>query len=228
MKKLLVLVALFCAVVTAKTADFAMITLDGGYRNYYIVNGVSRAENTPYASFGALKSLKYFDVYAGGTLLPNDGLDESHWTVGFGKSLNFSEKFALRFTTDVNRHQSGVTGIPNSTEFGSRLSLENPYVTPYIRGSFDIDLEQYGGFVGIQRVQKLPWGFQIIPAFEYGRVSDYEVMSLKATLARPIGFVTPYAEVGWYDNSFYTTKVNFATRQLSDAVVYSAGVKFTF
>lgn len=135
-------------------------------------------------------------------------------------------------TGDVTRHQSGIAGIPNSTEFGTKLALANPYLTPYVRGAFDIDLHQNGVFVGAYRTQKLFDGFTITPAIEYGHVNNYEVLQVKGTLARSfttrIGAVTPYAEVGWFDNEFKTKNYNFATREFDGAVVYSAGLKFTF
>ena len=110
--------------------------------------------------------------------------------------------------------------------------MNNPYVTPYVRVSYDIDLDQQGGFVGLSRNQALPFGFTVTPAVEYGYVSDYTTVNVKATLARPFtlsfGNLTPYAEVGWFDNNFDNTKYNWATREFSGTVVYTAGLKLTF
>jgi hypothetical protein len=143
-----------------------------------------------------------------------------------------TEKFSLRTTADVTRHQAGGFGIPNSTEFGAKVALNNPYVTPYIRGSFDIDLDQQGVFVGLSRNQALPFGFTVTPAVEYGYVAEYTAVNAKATLARPFtlsfGNLTPYAEVGWFDNNFSGTKYNWATREFSGTVVYTGGIKLTF
>jgi hypothetical protein len=232
MKKLLVLWAALIAVVSINAADVANISVDAGYNNHYIVNGVSRADNTPALTVGAIKSFGVGDVYLGGTLLPNSGLDQSHWVLGAGKSVELNKDFSIRLTGDVTRHQSGIAGIPNSTEFGTKLALANPYVTPYVRGAFDIDLHQNGVFVGAYRTQKLFYGVTVTPAVEYGYVNNYETLQVKGTLARSfvtrIGTVTPYAEVGWFDNDFKTKDYNFATREFAGTVVYSAGVKFTF
>jgi len=90
--------------------------------------------------------------------------------------------------------------------------------------------------VGVERAQKLPLGFVITPAVEYGRVfgttSDYTAVNAKATLSRPFecsfGVVTPFASVGWYDNNFDVSKYNWATREFSGDLVYTGGLKFTF
>jgi hypothetical protein len=232
MKKLLVLLTALIASVSINAADIADIGIEAGYNNHYTVNGVSRAEDTAFVGFNAIKSLKFADVYVGGTLLPSGTDDQSHWVVGLGKTYEFNKDWSARLTTDATRHQAGGFGIPNSTEFGVKLALNNPYVTPYVRGAFDIDLNQNGVYVGAQRVQSLFYGFTVTPAFEYGYVNDYKTLTFKGTLARPFktsfGTFTPFAEVGWYDNDFNTATYNWATREFSGTVVYTAGLKLNF
>jgi hypothetical protein len=229
MNKVLLTLAAIFAVVTAKSADLANIAVDAGYNNYYVVNGVSKATDTPYAGISAIKTLKFADVYVGAVLLPKNGIDESYWTLGLGETLRLSEKVAFHLTADATRNQTSPSGIPNSTEFGTMLSLTNPYITPYVRGSFDIDLHQNGVVVGLQRTQKLFWGFQLTPTVEYGRFTDYDFYSAKATLSRPIKWVTPYAEISWNNNDkFDGSKYTFATREFNNTLVYSAGVKVLF
>jgi hypothetical protein len=213
-------------------ADKAAIafTVDAGYNNYYLVNGVVRSEDTPHVGAGVVKSFKYVDAYASAVLLPNDGLDESHWTVGLGKGVAVTKDVTARLDGTVTRHQS--TTLENSTEFGVKLTLQNQWLTPYVRGAFDIDLDQNGVYVGVERVQKLPLGFAVTPAFEYGNSTDYQTICLKGTLTRPvataIGVVTPYVEVGIYDNEFDSGATGFATRELENDVVYSAGFRLSF
>jgi len=236
MKKVLVLLSVLAALATS-AGDNANISVEAGYNNQYIVNGVSRSEGTAFVGVGAVKSLKYADVYLGGTLLANGDLDQSHWTLGAGKEVDvWKDVFSARADATVTRHQSGNFGIPNSTEFGAKLALPNKLATPYVRGSFDIDLDQKGAFVGIERAQKLPFGFVITPAVEYGKVfgdtSDYTAVNAKATLTRPFefsfGVLTPFASVGWYDNNFKAASYNWATREFSGDVVYSGGLRLTF
>jgi hypothetical protein len=236
MKKVLVLLSVLAALATS-AGDNANISVEAGYNNQYIVNGVARSEGTAFVGVGAVKSLKYADVYLGGTLLANGDLDQSHWTLGAGKEVDvWKDVFSARADATVTRHQAGNFGIPNSTEFGAKLALPNKLATPYVRGSFDIDLDQKGAFVGIERAQKLPFGFVITPAVEYGKVfgdtSDYTAVNAKATLTRPFefsfGVLTPFASVGWYDNNFKAASYNWATREFSGDVVYSGGLRLTF
>jgi hypothetical protein len=237
MKKVLVLLSLLTALaVTA--GDNSNLSVEAGYNSQYIVNGVARSEATPFVGVGAVKSLKYADVYLGGTLLVNGDQDQSHWTLGTGKEVDvWKDVFSARADATVTRHQTGGSfGIPNSTEFGVKLALPNKLATPYVRGAFDIDLDQKGAFVGIERAQKLPFGFVITPGVEYGKVfgttSDFTAVNVKATLTRPFefsfGVLTPFASVGWYDNNFHAAKYNWATREFSGDVVYSGGLRLSF
>jgi hypothetical protein len=236
MKKVLVLVSLLTALaVTA--GDNSNLSVEAGYNNQYIVNGVARSEGSAFVGVGAVKSLKYADVYLGGILLANGDLDQSHWTLGAGKEVEvWKDVFSARADATVTRHQAGSFGIPNSTEFGAKLALPNKLATPYVRGAFDIDLDQKGAFVGLERAQKLPFGFVITPAVEYGKVfgdtSDYTAVNAKATLTRPFefsfGVLTPFVSIGWYDNNFKAASYNWATREFSGDVVYSGGLRLTF
>ena len=238
MNKVLVLVSfLTCLAVTAADNSNTNLTVEVGYNNQYIVNGVARSEGTTFIGVGAVKSFKYADVYLGGTLLVNGDQDQSHWTLGVGKEVDvWKDVFSARADATITRHQAGGFGIPNSTEFGIKLTLPNKLVTPYVRGAFDIDLDQSGVFVGLERAQKLPFGFVITPAAEYGKVfgdtSGYTAVNAKATLTRPFefsfGVLTPFASVGWYDNNFYNVNYNWATREFSGDVVYSGGLRLTF
>ena len=156
MKKVLVLLSVLAALAVS-AGDTSNISVEAGYNNQYIVNGVSRSEGAAFVGVGAVKSLKYADVYLGGTLLANGDLDQSHWTLGAGKEVNvWKDVFSARLDTTVTRHQAGNFGIPNSTEFGVKLALPNKFVTPYLRGFYDVDLKQSGVFIGAERAQNYP------------------------------------------------------------------------
>lgn len=203
-----------------------------GYNNNYVVNGVVRAKPAPFFNFDATKSLKYADVYVGGILLPNNTLDQSHWTAGVGSGFNLFGDFSLRADATVTRHQSGIVGIPNSTEAGLKVAIKNPYVTPYVRGSYDYNLDQTGVAAGIYREQDLFYGFKFTPLVEYGRYTDYETLTVKGSLTRPfetaVGIVTPFVEVSWLDNDFRTSNYNFALTEASGRVLYAAGISLKF
>lgn len=234
MKKLVLLVvSLFAAFSAVRAADVANVSLEAGYNNAYVVNGVAYAQDLPYASIGALKSLKYADVYVGGTLLADGNQDQSHWLVGAGKNLYTWNQFTARLDGNVIRHQTATSGLDNSTEAGVKLAIQNPWITPYVRGAFNFELHQNAYFVGAERAQKLPFGFVLTPSVEWGRSTDYEALNAKASLTRPVTFawgsVTPFAEVGWFHNGTYdATAKAFALTRFDNDVVYSAGLKLSF
>lgn len=228
MKKLVLVLAALFAAATVYAEDTASLTLDAGYNNQYIVNGVSRAEATPYVGFAAVKSLQYADVYVSGLLLPNGVSDQSHWTVGTGKGLKTFEWLTLRLDATATRHQAGGFGIKNSTEFGVKLEAQNKWLTPYVRGAYDIDLEQAGVGVGLYRTFSLPLGLKATPSAEFVKFEKYDAVTAKLNISRPFGNFVPYAEVGVIDNNFSVAKYRFATEELSAAVLYSAGIKYTF
>jgi|LakMenEpi03Aug12_release.lakeMendotaPanAssembly.Ray.scaffolds.fasta_scaffold416266_1 hypothetical protein len=232
MFKSLVAIASLVVALSITAADNASVGVTAGYNNNYVVNGVVRNNASALIAVDASKTLKYADVYLKGTLLPNNDLDQSHWTLGTGKAFDLFSDFSLRADADITRHQSGVTGIPNSTEFGAKLALKNPYVTPYVRGSYDYNLDQTGVSAGLYRVQALPFGFSVTPLAEYGKFTDYDAFVGKVTVARPFelsfGTLTPFADVSYVDNNFSTSKFNFATKELNGSVVVSAGLNFRF
>jgi hypothetical protein len=224
------LTTLTLTVVTA--TDIASISLDTGYNNHYVVDGVSYAKQTPYAGIGAVRALKYADVYVGGLYVSDGSKDQSHWLVGAGKTVSVNTDFSLRLDGTAIRHQTAASGLPNSTELSPKLALQNDWVTPYIRGSFNLDLEQNGYFVGAERVQKLPFGFTLTPAVEWGRVTDYDAIHVKGTLAHPFttefGTVTPFVDVGWFDSSLKNAKSVYANNVFDNTVVYNVGLRVSF
>jgi hypothetical protein len=228
MKKLVLVLAALFAAASVTAEDTSSLTFDAGYNNQYIINGVSRAEGTAYAGFAAVKSLKYADVYVSGVLLPKDGIDQSHWTVGTGKGVKTFEWLTLRLDATATRHQAGGFGIKNSTEFGVKLEAQNPWLTPYVRGAYDINLEQAGVGAGVYHTFGLPFGFKATPSAEFVKFERYDAVTAKLNVSRPIGNFVPYAEVGVIDNNFSTAKYRFATEELTAEVLYSAGVKYTF
>lgn len=241
MKKVLsVLTALIVLTFGLLAADTAAdsgspisVSLDGGYNNYYVVDGLAYTLGSPYAALGVGKSFKYVDAYVGGVYLSDNGNNQSHWTIGLGKSYSVSKDFALRGDVTAIRHQLTAGPIQSSTELGAKLSIQNPYVTPYVRGAFFQETQQSGYFVGASRDQKLFWGFVVTPAVEWGSMTAYETVTVKGTLVRPfntpIGVVTPYGEVGYYNNTLNVAQnANLALKQFRNETVYSAGIKFTF
>ena len=122
------------AVVAADTESTISASINAGYNNHYIVNGLAKTSESAFAGFDIGKAYFGVDAYVGGVILPNsNNIDESHWKVGVGKALKITEKFSLRGDLQALRHQSSIVGGRNSTELAPKIALVNPYLTPYIR-----------------------------------------------------------------------------------------------
>ena len=150
---------LFIVSVLASVAVFAAdnegpltASINAGYNNHYIVNGLAKTDASAFAGFDIGKSYFGVDAYVGGVVLPDsNGLDESHWKIGAAKNISITEKVGVRFDLQALRHQSSIVGGRNSIELAPKISLYNPIVTPYIRGSHDFKLGQSGYVAGLER-----------------------------------------------------------------------------
>jgi len=226
------IVSTLASVVVFAADNEAPITasINAGYNNHYIVNGLAKTEGQTFAGFNIGSTYFGVDAYVGGVVLPDsNSIDESHWNVGVGKSLKITEKFSLRGDLQVLRHQSSIVGGRNSTEIAPKIALVNPYVTPYIRGSRDFNLNQSGYIVGLERSTDVFGWVTVTPSVEYGKFTDYEVVAAKVGVSRTFfNHLTPYAEVGWYDNNFSAAKYKFATQEFSGDIVATAGVRWNF
>ena len=218
------------AVFAADTESTINASINAGYNNHYIVNGLAKTDGAAFAGFDIGKTYYGVDAYVGGVVLPDsNGLDESHWKVGAAKNVSVTEKVALRFDLQALRHQSSIVGGRNSIEIAPKVSLINPIVTPYIRGSHDFSLDQSGYAVGLERPTDVFGWFTLTPAVEYGKYTDYEVVAAKIGISRTFfNHLQPYAEVGWYDNDFSLTKYKIASSEFSGDIVATAGVRWTF
>jgi hypothetical protein len=219
------------AVFAADTESSLNASIDAGYNNHYIVNGLAKTSGAGYAGFDIGKSYFGVDGYVGGVVLPDsNGIDESHWKIGLGKSFKITEKFSLRGDLQGLRHQTSIIGGVNSIEVAPKIALVNPYATPYIRGSHDFNLKQSGYIVGVERATDVFGWFTLTPTLEYGKFTDYDVVVAKVGISRTFfNHMQPYAEVGWYDNNkFSTSKYNYASQQFNSDIVAVAGVRWSF
>jgi len=229
-KSILVSVLTSVAVFAAKADSNVTASIEGGYATHYIVNGLAKTKGDPFfgAKIGASYSL--VDVYAAGVVVPNAStFDESHWTLGVGKSLKLSELFGVRVDAYGQRHQSSIQGGLNSTETDVKLAITNKFITPFVRGSYDFDLDQYGYFVGGERPTSVFGLFTATPIVEYGKLTDYATLSVRLKVSRVLfGHVEPFVEVGWYDNDFSVSKYNFAVKEFKGDIEAQAGVRWNF
>jgi len=229
-KKYIVSILASVAVFAAENEAPITASVSAGYNNHYIVNGLAKTGGQGYAGFTIGKEYLGVDTYLGGVVLPDsNGLDESHWNVGLGKSLKMTEKFSLRGDFSVLRHQSAIVGGRNSIEIAPKIALVSPYVTPYLRGSHDFNLKQSGYIVGLERPTDVFGWFTVTPAIEYGKFTDYDVVAAKIGASRTFfNHLQPYVEVGWYDNNFNPSKYKFASAEFNGDIVTNAGLRWTF
>lgn len=229
-KLLIVSILASVAVFAADNESPITASINAGYNNNYIVNGLAKTGGAAFAGFDIGKSYYGVEAYVGGIVLPDsNGLDESHWKIGAAKNFGITEKIGLRFDVQALRHQSSIVGGRNSIELAPKISLYNPIVTPYIRGSHDFKLGQSGYIAGLERPTDVFGWFTLTPAVEYGKFTDYEVAAAKIGVSRTFfNHLTPYAEVGWYDNNFSATKYNIAAKEFSGDVVATAGLRWNF
>ena len=163
------------AVFAADSESPVNASINAGYNNHYIVNGLAKTGGQAFAGFNIGSTYFGVDGYVGGVILPDaNSIDESHWNVGFGKALKITEKFSLRGDLQALRHQSSIAGGRNSTEVAPKIALVNPYLTPYIRGSHDFNLGQSGYTVGVERPTDVFGWFTLTPVLEYGKFTDYD------------------------------------------------------
>ena len=133
-KLLIVSILASVAVFAADNEAPINASVTAGYNNHYIVNGLAKTGGQGFAGFTIGTAYFGVDTYLGGVVLPDsNGLDESHWNIGAGKSFKITENFSLRADLQALRHQSAIVGGRNSIEIAPKIALVNPYVTPYIQ-----------------------------------------------------------------------------------------------
>ena len=207
-------------------------SIEGGYSTEYLVYGVSYAENAPFAGFNI--GAEYFGVDFGvnGAALPSSsGLNQSVWGLGLGKTFSLSEpqKIAVRATGNVNRFLTGGSTIPDTTFADVGVALENPYLTPYVKGAYGIEVDQVGVIGGVKREFSVFGLFTATPAFEYGYFTDYEFYSAKIGVSRVLfGHLEVFAEGAYVDNTFSGPVGAFAIKQLNDDFIGTGGIRWRF
>lgn len=232
MNKFLKLALLIATLTTAAFAQNAPVhaSFEAGYTSTYLVNGLSRTKATPFAGVGLGSTYYGIDVGVSGTILPvSENLDESHWAFNVGKGFEVFEGVTLRTDGSVIRHQAGDPNIPNSTEANIKVALQNKFFTPYAKGVYDINLEQYGYGVGIERPTSVFGWFTVTPALEYIKLSDSANAIAKIGVSKTLfEHLTVFAEATYIKNDFDVANFNFARKELDGEVVGAGGLRWTF
>jgi hypothetical protein len=208
-------------------------SVNAGYTSNYIVNGLAKTGSQAFAGVDIGTEYYGIDTYVGATVLDaGTGLDELHANVGVGKSINLFETFSLKADAQIFQHQVAVGA--NSTEGRLTLALDNKYITPYVVGTYDLDVanrgySQKGYIVGLRRQFDVFSLFTLTPSVEYGQMTDYETASVKIDASKVLwDNLEVFGQVGWFDNNFDVVNYNFATEQFVGDVAASAGVRWNF
>lgn len=205
-------------------------SVEAGYTSSYVVNGLSKTGSEAFAGFDMGATYYGVDAYLGGTALTSgSGLGDVHLKIGAGKDfgLSFADKFSVRVDALALQHQTAASA--NSTETRLKVAINNPYITPYVSGIYDITLHQYGYIVGLQKTISVFGLFDLTPAAEYGKLSDYNTVALKLGASRVLfNHVELFGEAAWLDNDFQPSKYNFANKEFSGDIVGTAGLRWKF
>lgn len=231
MKRILTLLSLIVSLFATKAfAENLKASTEAGYTTHYIVNGVARTEAQAFGGVNIGATYLGVDAYLGATIIPASAvLDESHWLAGVGKGFKIMDGLTVRLDGQAFRHQTAIPGAPNSTEVAAIVALENVVVTPYVKATHDLDLDQTGYIIGLKRPTDVFGWFTITPLVEYGKFTDYDFKTAKVTVSKVLfNHLEPFAEVGYYDNNFGVTKYNFAIKELDNSVVALGGIRWNF
>jgi hypothetical protein len=232
MNKLIKIIALIASLNIAAFAQTDNITasVDAGYDTSYLVNNVSQAENA--VTTGLKVGATYFgvDFSARGLFLADTSQGNgSRWGVGLGKSFGIINGLSLRVDGAVDRAQTGQANIPDYTEADLKLSLQNNFFIPYVKGAYQVELDQYGYTVGVEKPFELFKFITVNPALEYTKMTDYEAYAAKITVSKTVWKnLSVFAQGAYVDNNFFANNVNFAVKELNGSVVGSGGVKWSF
>lgn len=216
----------------ALAADNISASIQGAYNTEYLINGVTYASDAPSAGFAIGSQYLGVDVGVNGTVLPTSkGLNQSIWGLGLGKAFTVSEqdKLTLRATGNVSRLLSGNSIVPNTTFADVGVALENPYVTPYVKAAYGVEIEQLGVAAGLKRDFNIFGLFTATPSFEYGCFTDYSYYLGKIGVSRVLfGHLEVFGEGSFVHNSFDVLGGNFAIRQLDNEFIGGGGIRWRF
>jgi hypothetical protein len=208
-------------------------SVNAGYTSNYIVNGLAKTGSQTFVGVDIKTQYYGFDHYVGAvTLNAGQGLGELHGNVGIGKAIEIFDGLSLRGDAQIFQHQ--VAQGASSTEGRLSLSLDNKYITPYVIGTYDLDIAgagymQKGYIVGVKRSFDIDGFFTITPSIEYGKMTDYDVLGAKLDVSRTLWEkLELFGTIGWFDNNFDVVNYNFAVEEFTGDIAASAGVRWNF
>jgi hypothetical protein len=228
MKKL---ISLIVPLLLAGSAVAATGDLGVGYVNHYVVNGLSSAENAAVVDLSVAKSYKLVDVSAKAVLLPtSDQHTQSHWYAGLGHTfdLNQSKSVGLRFDVGAYRRQLS-DGLQSSTQVEGGVTLVNPIVNLYGSYNYDVDTEQKGFNVGVNRPFVVGKLFTATPSVDYWSFNAYDTFRARLNISRVLWkTLEVYGEVGYLTNSVEFNDVKNLVKNIGGDIVWGGGLRYRF
>jgi hypothetical protein len=208
--------------------DTITAAIDAGYTSSYLVNNLVQAKDAAVAGVTLGKTYAGVDFSLKGQYLPiASGTDSSHWGVGLGKSFKLVDELTVRADAGATRHQTGQALIQNYTEVNARVALENKFFVPYVKGIYNVELEQSGATIGLEKRFEF-FDFNITPALEYTLLTDAKTYAAKLAVSRNIWRnLSAFAEVDYIKNDFSTSNINFALKEF-DGAVGTGGIRWSF
>lgn len=205
-------------------------SIEGGYSTEYLVYGVTYASDAPFAGFAI--QAEYFGIEFGvdGVATPSsNGLNQSAWGVGLGKNFKVSQNISAHFTGEVRRYLTGTSPVPDTTFSEVGLAIENSLVTPYVKGAYGVEVDQYGVVAGLYKKFSLLSFLDVTPAFEYGYFNDYKYYLGKVGISKTFfNHLEVFAEGAYVNNLIGVPNLTFATKALTDQLIGTGGVRWHF
>lgn len=205
-------------------------SIEGGYSTEYLVYGVTYASDAPFAGFNIGAEYIGVDFGVNGKVLPSSaGLNQSVWGINLGKSFKVSENVSVRATGNVNRYLTGSSVVPDTTFADVGLALENKLITPYVKGAYGVEVNQYGVATGAYKKFTLFNFLNVTPTFEYGYFNDYQYYLGKVGISKTFfNHLEVFAEGAYVNNLIGVPNLTFATKALTDQLIGTGGVRWHF
>ncbi len=204
---------------TTAKAENLTAQIEAGHSMGYVINGVERAGEAAFAGVGLGVTYNKIDFSLGSTALLGDA--GSDWKFGVGKGFALFDGLTAQVSLDTYRHQLATS----STETALSLALKNKFITPYIKGSYDFDLNEQGYTVGLTKDFTI-FTVQIAPAVEFAKFESYETFSVKVGGAKDIfKHIQLFSDVGYYDAN---GAPSYSTRDIDGKFLTTAGVRWVF
>jgi hypothetical protein len=224
--KIALLIATLNISVFAETNISASVSTK--YASSYLVNNLVQANDALVAGVNLGKTYAGVDFSLSSDFIPvGSGSDSSHWSLGAGKSFEVLENASIRAEAGTTRHQTGQSLIQNYTEVNATVAFQNKFLVPYVKGIYNVELEQSGATVGISKPFSL-FNFNFSPVAEYTVLTSSKTYAAKLGVSRNIyRNLDLFAEAAYIRNDFSTKNINFALKE-ENGLVGAAGFKLSF